>query len=211
MKKYLPILAALGCAALLLLFSTPVSSSSQKSGDGKKLIKKIAQPDDPIEISKLKVKGQPRNFDGEFDADEEWVKGLSVDVKNVSSREIIYFQVELDFPVDDTGARFFVVYLEYGQQPTGGGDPGIKPLRPGEVVTLSVRDGIADALKRKLRERGSGKALGMNRATLYASQVWFDVNTAWAMGTILTRDPVDKSKWNPADSSGFKPIGAGGT
>jgi hypothetical protein len=179
---------------VMVLLNVVFAQSSNRN----RVVNKLTQAGEPIEITKLKVKGKPLNFNREFSDDDDWVKGLTVEVKNVSGREIIYLQIELDFPVDDSDARVFVVSLEYGYPPEEGDvAPVTKPLQPVEVVTLSATSGVADALKREIREKGSGNALKMNKADIYVNQVWFDMNTVWGMGTIFERDPTDKKKWNP--------------
>lgn len=45
-----------------------------------KFVKKLPDKTSPIEITQLKVKGQPNNFNRLFKADDDWVKDLAVDV-----------------------------------------------------------------------------------------------------------------------------------
>lgn len=192
MSKKLLALTLLSCTPLFLIFFPRTSFSFQND---KKVVKKISQHGEPVEIAKLKIKGKPLSFDQEFDADEDWMKGLTVDVKNVSDKDIIYIKAELDFPVDDAGAHVIVVPLEYGHTP-GNDETSFttNPLHPGASVNISVADWSVDFLKRKIVEKGSGKALKMNRANIYVLQVWFDADTVWSNGTIFTRDQIDKKK-----------------
>jgi hypothetical protein len=186
----------LSCTTMMLLLLPRISFSFQD--DKKKVVKKIAQNAEPVEISKLKIKGSAVDLEQPFDAVDDWMKGMAVDVKNVSGKDIIYIKAELDFPVDDSGTHVVVVPLEYGQTPGANKiTPNAKPLRPGKTATLAVEDWSVDFLKGKLKEKGSGKALKMNSANLYVLQVWFDADTVWTNGTIFTRDPVNRDTWNP--------------
>lgn len=51
----------------------------------------------------------------------------------------------------------------------------------------------------------------MNQAILFVSQVWFDADTFWSVDTIFTRDPEDRTKWNPAGQTEGAPPGGGST
>src|SRR3712207_7325382 len=67
------------------------------------------------------------------EADAEWMRELSVELKNISAKEVTYIKVELDFPVDDSGQSLIVLPLEYGRQPQGDEEkPSVSPLRSEE-------------------------------------------------------------------------------
>lgn len=99
--------------------------------------------------------------------------------------------VSLDFPADESDTQVFTVLLKSGVRPTGGTvSSEAKPLKPGGTVALSVEPKVVEGLKRLVQEQGRGKALKMNRAKVYAQQVYFDANTMWMLGTTSVRDPV---------------------
>lgn len=197
MKRLLLTLALVCCTILLLSVAQTPTLSSQ---DDKKLIRKPSNKDAPVEIMQVKLSGRPLETDQPFDAHDDWVKGVSVELKNVSKKEIIYVKVELDFPTDDSESNLVVIPLEYGRPPQDGEPPPpeSEPLRPGERVTVAVPDWGVEFLKRKLAEKGHGRAVKMGRAVLFVSQVWFDANTVWAVGGTFERDPSDRHKWKPA-------------
>jgi hypothetical protein len=201
--------ALLACLGYFYGTSTRAVLTTQDNAR-KKVVRKIPDPTAPVEITKLKLKGKPINFDRAFDAEDDWIKGLSVDVKNVSDREIVYLKIELNFPADDSEERFYVTYLEHGRQPAEGSDtaaPTIKPIRPGETITLAVPEGVPEAVRRSLRKEGSGNALKLNRIKLYANQAWFDKDTMWMLGTTFVRDPVSK-ELKPVNQISALPPGA---
>jgi hypothetical protein len=198
--KLFTLCVLLGCLAFLDGSPTIAILSRQKNGE-KKVVRKENDPTSPVEIGQLKHKGKPVNFNRAFDADagDDWLKDLSVEVKNVSDRPIIYLKIELNFPSDDSEDRALVTYLEYGKQPTEGdaAAPDFKPLRPGETITLSVPEWVPGAVRRSLQKEGSGSALKLNRVKVYANQAWFDKDTMWMLGTTFRRDPANNE---------FKPI-----
>lgn len=174
---------------------TPASAVlTRQDAAGKKVVHKEDDPTAPVELGKLKHKGKPVDFNRAFDADasDDWLKNLSVEVKNVSDREIFYLKVELDFPSDESEEHVLVTYLEYGNRPAEGdaAAQGVKPLRPGETATLSVPEWVPGAVRRGLQREGKGSAMRMNRVKMYANQVWFDKDTMWMLGTTFRRDPT---------------------
>jgi hypothetical protein len=193
--KVFTLCVLLVCLAFFKSRPTSAVRSAQDAGR-KKVVHKEDDPTAPVEISRLKHKGQPTDFNRAFDADttDDWLKNLSVEVKNISNREIIYLRVELDFPKDDSDNHVFVTYLEYGQRPndSNSSPSATKPIQPGESVTLTVPDWVAGAVRRNLEKEGSGSALLLNRVKIYANQAWFDKNTMWMLGTTFVRDPTSK-------------------
>ncbi len=172
--------------------------ADSKKGIKDRMVKKLADVNVPVEITKLKVKGNTVDFDKPLKADDNWVDGLSIEIKNVSNREIIYAYIKLNFPVDDSYKRFLSVPLQYGKQPTNGDtDSTVNPLQPGESATLAVSPGVAAALTRRLQREATSEFLKKNQARIFVDQIWFDTNTMWTAGdTSFTRDRTDKMKWN---------------
>ncbi len=195
MKRHLVASTLLMCAGLLLtnfVLTTAWSQNANKDA----IVKKLTRPDEPVEVTNLRVKGQPINFDSTFSRDEDWVKDLTVDVKNISNRDIIYINVALDFPLDESRSRIYRIALEYGHQPKskGANSAVITPLKPGSVATLAVRSAGAEDLKSTLQTKGVGEALNISKAELFTEMVFFDERTMWSMGRMLSRDPVT-NKW----------------
>lgn len=93
-----------------------------------------------MKITKVELRDRALDIGRPFDAENEWLRQLSLEIKNVSGRDIRYVKIELDFPSDDTGMNLIVVPLKYGEPPQDGeAEAPSNLLRPGESVTLSVQ------------------------------------------------------------------------
>lgn len=181
---------------------TPRASLQEK--DDKKFVRKLPNPGSPVELTKLKLKGKPIDFNRGVDGDNEWVKNLSIDAKNISDKEIIYLRISLDFPADDSDQRFFVIWLEHGKYPdSNDSETVVQPIKPGETITLTVREGLVKGLENSLQREGQSRALKKNLANIYVDQVWFDKNTFWSRNTIFGRDPTT-NKFNPIDKENLQ-------
>ena len=190
---------------LIVLFSIlllPLSALSQ--GEVReRVVRLIPQSTDPVEITALRVRGNPLNFGQPFSSNDDWVRGLAVNVRNISGRNIIYARVALNFPLDDLpdgnpDASVYRINLVYGYHPQSNETalPEITPLAPGGTVTLTVSEVEERGLRRTLRARGVGRALLLTRAKIFTEVVFFDQNTMWGGDRIYRRDPSTR-QWNP--------------
>lgn len=198
MRKMLAVLTLLMCVMSL---STPPIAFSQNELRDRVIQKYPPLSGEPVEVTSVQIKGQPVGFDHSFRADGNWIEGLTVEVKNVSSKDIIYVRVTLDFPLNTSSRSVYAVPLEYGSQPIGqkASSPPVTPLKPGDTTTLSARSGTAEHLKRTLQEKGTDEARQINRAKFFVERVFFDENTGWSMGRNLRRDPAT-NKWTEVSS-----------
>ncbi len=121
---------------LMLIFILGVSAQIRASQNEERLLKHHASPNPQIEIFNLQVDGKPIEFDREFTAGEEWVKGLTFDIKNISGKAITFLEISLYMPPAKKGgiggaSRMFY----YG---TNTMMPNVKPenirIAPGEVI-----------------------------------------------------------------------------
>jgi hypothetical protein len=80
-------------AICLLLPSLVMAQEAQE-----RTIRKIKAPDEPVKIIKLKLKGIARGFRQTFIDDDNWLRELTLDIKNTSEEPIVYVEISLDFP-----------------------------------------------------------------------------------------------------------------
>src|SRR5215212_2984515 len=78
---------------LFLFISSSVSLPAQE-----RLIKKGSLPSDPINIFAVKVNGMPVEFNQKFTVDDDWLRTLTIGVKNTSDKAVVFISIDLLFP-----------------------------------------------------------------------------------------------------------------
>jgi hypothetical protein len=53
---------------------------------------------EPVKVNSLKLRGKPAEFDKAFtDADDDWLRGFSVNLTNTSNKDIVFMSCPLGF------------------------------------------------------------------------------------------------------------------
>ena len=190
---------------ITLLF--PLLAPAHQSQE--RFIKRFSRPGEPVQIIAVKVRGKPVAFGKTFTADNDWIGGIALTVKNTSARKVRWIKVALDLPKDEGvktspkgppyyGLREPLVYgigLSDIEKMQGGGPP----LNPGESVEiLFPAENYAD-----LRELMDGmsypKSVGL--VVVHVEQVLFegDEDVMWIEGKMNRRNYKDPRGWSPIE------------
>lgn len=161
---------------------------------------------EPIEFVDLKVKGKSVKPGVPFEAEDDWLSGLTVTLKNISGRPIVGVKVDVEIPVFDTDLRRFVLAsLSYGRdlRPLKFYDKKFKsePIEDGQSTTLVLTEGMYSGIQQTRADLGS--LPDFERVRIYLLTVIYDDDTAWVDGLIVRRDADDSGRWSvvrPADS-----------
>lgn len=187
------------CLALLLL---PVFISAQTKRN--RVLEKAFQPEEPVEIVETQI-GVPSSgrraikFNEKMLAGNDWLKGLTVTVRNNSTKRIIYLSVELDVLKNDQSPDTVSIELIYGRIP-GLPDqpdplPAVNPVAVGEDIKLTLSDEHYDVFKNLLkRVRGTSS---FEKLTVRVGTIVFEDETMWRNGQFLRRDSADPLRWDP--------------
>jgi hypothetical protein len=160
-------------------------------------------PNDPIEITEVKVKGQATQTNKHMRAPEDsenWLEGLSFKVKNKSGRDIVYLCIHLTFPEtkDDRNSPTFTFPLEFGINPQWKPLPAnVEALSPNQEIEFSISGEKYEALDRFISRKKPINS--MNVLMLRTGLVMFNNESGWDMGVYLRRDPQNPQKWIDLD------------
>ena len=172
---------------------------AQKQG---RVIDKISWHNEPIEVQKLKTKDKPIELAREFVEEDDWLKGLTVTVKNVSNKAIARIELELAFPRPGGGTTekpTFVDAMIYGLDPADSGAEKVKLIVPGESVDVKLLEVNLPFIKSALK--GLGYPEKTTRAQIKVESVTFVDGSMWSGEDIFYPDPSDpKRKINPMRS-----------
>ena len=146
----------------------------------------------PIEVFDLKVKGRSVSFNEAFEADGNWLKGVSLKIKNKSEKAIVCIYMLVIFretaPAPMTYPKFFGHPTNTGIEPEG---PPLE-LKPGEELTVSFA-GEFEALKRAVEHRRPVDSV--NIVELEITRAYFEDGMMWDLGELYRPDPDNPGKW----------------
>lgn len=161
-------------------------------------IKKTDWPKEPIKIEKIKVKGKIIGLGTKFTEEDDWLSGLTIKVKNISDKPIVFLDIAIVFPRPDSQEPDARDHLLYGQYPLAPGElapeaPAViqPPIQPGETVELALTD--YEGIRRFLDQ--SNYLASVTDLEIDISDVYFDQNTKWSGGQIFRRDPDNPHGW----------------
>lgn len=144
----------------------------------------------PVEVVSVKLKGEEVRPGEKIQGDDDWLRGLSFTLRNVSDKPLAYVAVALQFPRPQGYVAYVLSYgvdFSRGEPRRESSPPAIEP---GRTVTLVL---TADKYPGFLRvlERGEA-ARSFDVAPYYVDRVCFEgePDILWAGGMLKRRDPT---------------------
>lgn len=141
------ILLAFFCITLLPVRAETRGKLNASGQLQERVIKKQSWRNEPLKITKLKIKGTGIELGQKFPANDDWFRNLTVSVKNTSDKTVVFIDLMLTFPASDnaTQERAASDHLIYGHYPPPPGESGTPhpnqpPLRPNDSATLILTD-----------------------------------------------------------------------
>lgn len=201
-KTYLRTLKILVIAAVFVLGSSWASlhTSSGKTGQNKeRLLEKGTFRKEPMRVVGMKAKGKPVESGKKFVEEDDWINSLTIRLKNVSRKPIVFFEVSLTFPADAQRpygpVPGYVRDIKYGKEPLSGGAGSLNqlpPVMPNDFVELTLSADDQEAIETALTQMDYPKGVYVK---MVLRTVIFADDTMWRAGETLTRDPKDPSSW----------------
>lgn len=154
----------------------------------------------PIMVVGRELGDKSFNAENRVLGDRDWLKDLVFTVKNVSQKNIIYFEITLLIRKQGQMPAAVAFPVEFGFQMTANGDLPERAARrallaPGEIIKARVSDLQFSRWTRELEKYGVDE---VNNVSLDIRTAEFDDGTAWYVGTNLRRDPTGEKMWIPA-------------
>lgn len=151
----------------------------------------------PVEIVSIKLNGEDIQPGQNIKGNDDWLKGLSFTLKNISDRPIAWVNIGFKFGLPNG----FVVYsLPYGialfrgdWRREGYSPP---PLQPGESVTLALTGRNYQSFLYVLEQANAPRSF--DKAPFYIETVCFEdePDVIWQGGYLKRRDPKDQFKFD---------------
>ena len=168
--------------ASLVLLAATFSSAQEKIRTVEKGQK---YPNSPIEVVGWDLGAIPVTDETKASAGEDWLKKLTLTVRNISNKSIKSF--DIDLLVKDRGqvVMGIPIYFRTYTKPTEvnaltlEGGKKLGALQPGEVVRIKVNDPTMLAFDKELEKRGLE---GVDRVTLDLRGIYFQDGSRWMFG-----------------------------
>jgi hypothetical protein len=156
-------------------------------------------PRSPVKIINVRTKGRQIESNRPFVDDDDWLKGLAVDVKNDSDKTLTFLQLELFFPRPEPEAKKPAASftLDFGDDPftyhsaTAMPPLSVKPVSPGEHLEITMTADRLSAMSALLIDTGF---FVTNKVQIRVNLIGFRDGTAWS-GQMVQRHP--KGGWRP--------------
>lgn len=146
----------------------------------------------PVDIVSIKLNGSEVAQGEKIKGDDNWLKGVSFTVKNVSDKPIAYVAIGLRFE-GPPGGHVIVHILSYGVdysrgQPRNGSSPS--PIQPGQAVDLVLADERYPAFLQVLDQAGISPDFSV--VPYSVDRVCFedDPNIIWSGGYLKRKNPA---------------------
>jgi hypothetical protein len=177
-------------------FAPTSSQVAVAAQNQERVIKKLSNVNEPVKIRIVKTKKGTTAIGKKFSDDDDWVKGLTLNLLNTSDKPITHISVDVTFlrPENDVTSDEppFAIFLTYSSEQA-------KPLEPGESVEVSLADEEYPRIRRTLSKLSYPASI--KEIELYITKVNFDDGTAWHTGRMFRYDPQNPGKAVPITPS----------
>jgi len=148
----------------------------------------------PIELLRINRniesidKGKAIKIGEKFNGGEDWLRGTTFKLKNHANRQIIYLDLEINFPETTSSGDEMSFSIVLGRRPNAKNQTK-EPLLldPGEEMSVTVDDLTYEKLERFLQPRHNTSSL--SRARLNIGFVIFNDGIAWGAGNYYRQNP----------------------
>ena len=164
---------------------------------GKRVIQRLRNPNQPVEIIELSTRGKVAKLNEEIDVGDEWLNGLTWKIENISHKIILSIDLVVMLPdTEGPGQPVLAFPMHYGANPPGARHPGIgQPLKPKDIIDVTITEEIYRNIKPHLESRIPLKNINNLQITL--DLIVFDDDSAWSSSGYMRRDPDNPRRWIP--------------
>lgn len=189
-------LLALLTVVFCLLPNVTQSSSSQSAD---KILERGKDYDPPVKIILVKSKIGVIETDKKISASDDWLKGLTIRVRNESDEIVTGLVIFLQFrrPANQAKELDLVAPIPYGRDPLASPEETpaatAEPILPGQTTDIALSNQAYDSLRSILDNLNY--PVSIRSVKLVVKIIGFQDGTYWSNGTIFRRDPNNPGKW----------------
>ena len=159
----------------------------------------------PIEVVSRELDNQPFLDETRVMADRDWLKQLTLGIKNISGKNIMSFDIDIYIRKEasmPTGVSFPILFRTYtkpvihNQNRTPQGEVKLGVLQPGEVVKVRITDDHLSKFGDILKSYG---VEDLTNAKLELRGVYFEDKSRWSFGQEVRPAQTDPAKQTVPD------------
>lgn len=153
---------------------------------------------EPVDLLEIKFKGVNVKAGEKVKGGDEWLKDVSLKLKNRSSKRIMYVDVAFDFPETKATGAVISYSLRLGNR-IGAPAPVRTPLafESGESLNVPLAE---EYEKLKPFVEKSYPIASLSRVRIRVNFVGFADGTAWSAGSFVKPDPNNAGRYVSMDS-----------
>jgi hypothetical protein len=136
-------------------------------------------------------------------ADDDWMKGLTFKIQNLSDKTVTHFVFSLEFvrPKGHESELNHISSIFYGPSPSLTPPPQTiddqPPIQPGQSVDLSLDGSKYEGIAANLKTLNFHV---IRRVKLFIEVIDYSDGTRWVPNKLYKRDPSNPEKWIPLDN-----------
>lgn len=184
-----------GRVVMSILFCLLVSLLAYAQ-DKKSRVVKEQHYEGPVEIVGLSIQGQTANFLKEISAGKDWLKTLTLNIKNNHNKSIVHMEVGLEIAKAGKMDYPLLLSINFGQMPPTAEENQplklLKKVAPNSTKKLSLSESSYNFLVNYMREN---QVDDIDEVEVSIQFVLFDDDTAWSKGHLMRRDPNNPNNW----------------
>jgi len=167
-------------------------------GQIKTLEKHENYPNEPLNFVEIKAANKSVRLGEGFSAGENWLQNASFRVKNVSNKEIVYIEIDINFPETKSSGNEMSYRLKFGHRPAAHDSNRALSFKSDSEMILGLTAENYDRLVKFVEERQQFSTL--SNATIRIGFVIFADGTAWGGGLFHRQDPNNPNRYIPVPS-----------
>jgi hypothetical protein len=181
------------CIAIILITVWAWVPSLGRLQEPKNFEKRESYSNEPLKVIKIKAANKSLGFDEQISGADDWLKAAEITVKNISGKDIVFIEIDFNFPETKSSGNEMSFPLRLGSRPgvTNSNPPVV--LRSDDEATLSLEGKRYEQLVQFIEHRHSISAIG--KVAVNVGFVIFADGTAWSGGKFLRRDPNNPNRY----------------
>jgi hypothetical protein len=158
------------CCFALALAAPPAPASAQERGRIVEATAAVIRPEaQPLELVEIRAGGGAVDLGRPFQAGDDWLKGLTLRLRNISAEPISSLSVMMDLSEARRGGGALRVELTHGASAGSGARPdGVGYLMPGSEVEVRLTGAEYERVRQSVGEAGLAR---LSRAVLRSVRI----------------------------------------